>query len=118
MNKLFVLTGTKGSWDAHVRFIVGVYDSLELAEQEKTKILEELTLISQKYTYEEADKLEREYMAAMMASPPEQDDEDVVHSPEVTEFTKWPFRHEFYSYNLDEFEITEYSLNQRNHIIE
>lgn len=118
MKKLFVLIGTKGSWDAHVRFIVGIYDSLELAEQEKTKILEELTLISQKYTYEEADKLEREYMAAMMASPPEQDDEDVIHSPEVTEFTKWPFRHECYSYNLDEFEITEYSLNQRNHIIE
>ena len=118
MNKLFILTGTKGSWDYYDKFIVGIYDSLELAEQEKKKILDELTLLSEKYTFEQSDKLEREYMAAMMASPPEQDDEDVVHSPEVIEFTKWPFRHECYSYNLDEFEITEYPLNQRNHIIE
>lgn len=118
MNKLFILTGTKGSWDCYHKFIVGIYDSLELAEQEKKKIIEELILISKKYTYEEINNLERKWRAAIMALPDEEDDENVKYTAEVEEFVKWPFRYKNSSYNLDEFEITEYQLNQRNHIIE
>ena len=110
--KMFILTGEKGEWDAHYEFIVGVFDSMELAEQAKTKLFDELLLLSKKYTTEQAEILEKEWRDAMMASPDDELDEDVKHSAEVEEFVTWPFRHKMQSFKLDKFKITEYTLNQ------
>ena len=112
VKKTFILTGAKGSWDSHHEFIVGIFDSLELAQQEQTKLLNLLSLLSMKYTTQEAEALEKEWRDAMMASPDDELDEDVKHSDEVNEFITWPFRHKMESFNLEEFKITEYPLNQ------
>ena len=112
IKKMFILTGEKGEWDAHYEFIVGVFDSMELAEQAKTKLFDELLLLSKKYTTEQAEILEKEWRDAMMASPDDELDEDVKHSAEVEEFVTWPFRHKMQSFKLDKFKITEYPLNQ------
>ena len=109
---MYILTGEKGMWDSHHEFIVGIFDSIELAQQEQTKLLNKLSLLSMKYTIQEAELLEKEYKNAMMASPDDELDEDVKHSAEVEEFINWPFRHKMDSFNLDKFKITEYPLNQ------
>lgn len=40
MNKLYILTGSKGTWDDYIRVNIGVYDSEELAKEAGERFLE------------------------------------------------------------------------------
>lgn len=110
---IFVLYGSKGSWDSHYTFTVGVFDTIELAEQEKAKFIEELTILSKKYTPEQAKALEEEYRNTLcLIHEDEEGNTDEYYSDEVLEYLPWQFRHKLDSFNFDEIKIVEYPLNQ------
>lgn len=108
--KIFIIKGSKGTWDCHFEFTVGVFNSKELAEIELQKIVEELNLLSQKYTPEQAAELEIRCKSELTASSMGEG----TLSKEIEEYYNWPFRDSMDSFNIDDFYIMEYPLNQRD----
>jgi len=107
----YLLSGTSGSWDSHHNFIVGIYDSMELAENEKARIIKELTIIKSKYTPEKAKELELEYREIFFSSD-FGDDEEIIYPEHIKEYMSWSFRYKHSSINLDKFSIKELEINK------
>ena len=113
MNYTYLLTGTKGAWDSHHSFTIGIFTSHELAAAEKIKFIEEATLLSKKYTKKEIEKYNKELIDALFSS-----NENLPIY--LKEYSEWPaeFRHgTFEGYNFNEFTIQEIPLNTRVIII-
>lgn len=110
--KLYLLHGTKGSWDSFEKFNIGIYNSHEKAEEEKQKLIKELTILSNKYTPEEAEKYEDEIEEIFYGSSSSEEDDQIKLPDYLEEFRNWEFRFKFEEYNLKDFKITEMEINQ------
>jgi len=110
--KLYLLKGTKGSWDSYYPFNVGIYSTLEEAEKEKEKLIQELTILSEKYTRQQKEKYEEELEDLYYDSNGADDDDDITLPDYLKEYQNWCFRWEFEEYNLNEFQIIEMELNK------
>lgn len=113
---MYILSGSKGTWDSYYSFIVGVFDSIELAQAEKKRIIEELELLSKKYSKEEIVRLKKIIRDRMNLD--ELEDDDLEEPEEIKEFKEWPFQSSMDCINMESFQITEYQLNSRHIKIE
>lgn len=116
---LYLLTGTKGSWDLFSKYNVGIYDSLEKAEAEKQRIIEELTAIKNKYTPEQAKQYQKDIDDIFCLDEEELPEhlKEFFNSeeelpPHLQEFESWLYRWKFEEINLEDFHIEEIEVNK------
>lgn len=103
---LYLLTGTKGSWDSFSKYNVGIYDSLEKAKEEKQKLIAELTAIKNKYTPEQVKQYEKDIDDIFCL------DSEEDFPPHLQEYQNWIFRWKFEEINLENFHIEEIEVNK------
>lgn len=103
---LYLLQGSKGSYDSYHTFDVGIYDSRELAQKEQDRIIAEINLECNKYTPEQKIQFEKEIREIIF-----RDRLDVKPLPaHLQEYSEWNFRYTFDQFN--DFTITEIELNK------
>jgi len=110
MNKVWIVEGSRGSWDDWNWFIVGIYTSKEDAEAEKVKFINEITIFQGKYTLEE-----QELMGKKLDEYFDSDEykETQKLTDELDEYYNWKYGLEPMDYNIQNFTINEYELNKR-----
>ena len=109
--KLYLLQGTKGSWDSFDKFNVGIYESYEKAEEEKQKIIEELTILSNKYSAKEVEKYDDE-IDDLYDSVDVDKDVEIKLPDYLEEFRDWQYKYKFEEFNIKDFEIKEMKVNK------
>ena len=110
--KLYLLKGTKGSWDSFEQFNVGIFSSIEEAEKEKKKLIQELTVLKAKYTSAQIEQYEDEIDDIYYNSNVADDDDSIKLPDYLEEFRNWEYRFRFEGFNLDGFKIDEMELNK------
>lgn len=97
-DKLYVIEGNSGAWDDYRTFIVGIYETSAMAEEEKRKYLTKITEWKNRYTPEENEKYDEET-----------DEDTSLWSKEAHNWWKWYYGPHM-NYNLSAT-ITEIPLN-------
>lgn len=102
---VYILEGSSGSWDSYYKFLIGVYDSSELAKEAKERIIGMVKMELSRYSEEEKNRLD--------ALEDEFYENDLPLSEEVQKFVDWR-NSDFYDINLYDFKIKEIELNKTN----
>lgn len=111
MNKVYLLTITKGQWDSHHEIKLGVFDSIELAEEAKEKTLNELVSLLNKYTQDQIQEFESALLLSYEEAFYMDADEEIEYSEELIEYLEWPFRRKMDRFNIKDLKIEEYEIN-------
>ena len=110
MNKVWIVEGSRGSWDDWNWFIVGIYTNKEDAEAEKDKIVNEINISMGKYTNED-----QEFLCKKLDEYFDSDEykETQKLTDELDEYYNWKYGLKPMDYNIQNFTVNEYDLNKR-----
>lgn len=102
MDKVYIVTTTKGYYDEREDIIIGVYSSNELAMDGRTKWKEHIETLKNRYTQEQADELDIEYKQWILDSVGEED------MPEhVEKYWNWRYCIRPHEYGYPSIEVYE-----------
>lgn len=109
MGKVYVLNGSKGQYDDHHNFVVGVYSSMELAEDAKIKVIENIKRMTNIYTKRDINifesKLQKEFNSKSYKKSQKL-------SKEMNNYFSWRHQYSPQEYNIDSYRIDEYEIDE------
>jgi len=112
--KVYGVKLDKGSWDDHVSWVAGLFDSAERAEEEKRRMVDHVKMMAAKYSKEENEKLDEELDKWF-------DDNkgmDLKDAPKhIRDYYHWCCDDEWRDFNTNSFCVQEFILNKPIDII-